>query len=74
MTEFLRCRGFEVKIASKLFANCCGINNNNMNIKAEYCLRESVLAQGREGRGFDSDPERNLKKKAIFYLVIRKSR
>jgi hypothetical protein len=45
-----------------------------MNIKAEYCLRESVLAQGREGRGFDSDPERNLKKKAIFYLVIRKSR
>jgi hypothetical protein len=46
--------------------------------KAEYSLRESVSAQGREGRGFDSDPGRNLKKKkkkkAIFYLVIRKSR
>jgi hypothetical protein len=38
----------------------------------EYSLRESVSAQGREGRGFDSDPGR--KKKAIFYLVIRKSR
>jgi hypothetical protein len=24
--------------------------------KAEYSLRESVSAQGREGRGFDSDP------------------
>jgi hypothetical protein len=32
----------------------------------EYSLRESVSAQGREGRGFDSDP-------AIFYLVIPKS-
>jgi hypothetical protein len=31
--------------------------NNN---KAEYSLRESVSAQGREGRGFDSDPGRNL--------------
>jgi hypothetical protein len=31
--------------------------------KAEYSLRESVSAQGREGRGFDSDPGRNLKKK-----------
>jgi hypothetical protein len=30
---------------------------------AEYSLRESVSAQGREGRGFDSDPGRNLKKK-----------
>jgi hypothetical protein len=39
---------------------------------AEYSLRESVSAQGREGRGFDSNPGR--KKKAIFYLVIRKSR
>jgi hypothetical protein len=29
--------------------------------KAEYSLRESVSAQGREGRGFDSDPGRNLK-------------
>jgi hypothetical protein len=29
----------------------------------EYSLRESVSAQGREGRGFDSDPRRNLKKK-----------
>jgi hypothetical protein len=28
---------------------------------AEYSLRESVSAQGREGRGFDSDPGRNLK-------------
>jgi hypothetical protein len=46
-----------------------GYNNNN---KAEYSLREFVSAQGREGRGFDSDPGR--KKKAIFYLVIRKSR
>jgi hypothetical protein len=27
--------------------------------KAEYSLRESVSAQGREGRGFDSDPGRN---------------
>jgi hypothetical protein len=27
----------------------------------EYSLRESVSAQGREGRGFDSDPGRNLK-------------
>jgi hypothetical protein len=35
-------------------------------------LRESVSAQEHEGRGFDSDPGR--KKKAIFYLVIRKSR
>jgi hypothetical protein len=26
---------------------------------AEYSLRESVSAQGREGRGFDSDPGRN---------------
>jgi hypothetical protein len=34
-------------------------NNNNNNI--EYSLRESVSAQGREGRGFDSDPGRNLK-------------
>jgi hypothetical protein len=40
----------------------------------EYSLRESVLTQGREGRRFDSDPGRHLKKKAIFYLVIRKSR
>jgi hypothetical protein len=29
--------------------------------KAEYSLRESVSAQGREGRGFDPDPGRNLK-------------
>jgi hypothetical protein len=33
-----------------------GINNIiNNNIKAEYSLREFVSAQGREGRGFDSD-------------------
>jgi hypothetical protein len=31
-------------------------------IITEYSLRESVSAQGREGRGFDSDPGRNLKK------------
>jgi hypothetical protein len=42
------------------------------NSETEYSLRESVSSQGREGRGFDSDPGR--KKKAIFYLVIRKSR
>jgi hypothetical protein len=30
-------------------------------MKSEYSLRESVSAQGREGRGFDSDPGRNLK-------------
>jgi hypothetical protein len=30
-------------------------------IETEYSLRESVSAQGREGRGFDSDPGRNLK-------------
>ncbi|KAH0814865.1 hypothetical protein GEV33_007925 [Tenebrio molitor] len=29
-------------------------------------LRESVSAQGREGRGFDSDPGRNLKKSYIL--------
>jgi hypothetical protein len=27
----------------------------------EYSLRESVSAQGREGRGFDSDPGRKKK-------------
>jgi hypothetical protein len=47
-------------------------NNNNKTYNTEYSLRESVSAQGREGREFDSDPGR--KKKAIFYLVIRKSR
>jgi hypothetical protein len=49
----------------------------NWSIKVEYSLRESVSAQGREGRGFNSDPGRNLKKKkkkTIFCLVIRKSR
>jgi hypothetical protein len=48
------------------------LNGNNNNNKEEYSLMESVSAQGREGRGFDSDP--GQKKKAIFYLVIRKSR
>jgi hypothetical protein len=38
-------------------------------IKAEYSLRESVSAQGREGRGFDSDPGR--KKKG--YILSRDS-
>jgi hypothetical protein len=47
--------------------------NDITNNIVEYSLRESVSAQGREGRGFDSDPGRK-KKKAIFYLVIRKSR
>jgi hypothetical protein len=35
-------------------------NKLKMNL-AEYSLRESVSAQGREGRGFDSDPGRNKK-------------
>jgi hypothetical protein len=38
---------------------------------SEYSLRESVSAQGREGRGFDSDPGRNLKKKG--YILSRDS-
>jgi hypothetical protein len=33
----------------------------SFNMYIEYSLRESVSAQGREGRGFDSDPGRNLK-------------
>jgi hypothetical protein len=37
----------------------------------EYSLRESVSAQRREGRGFDSDPGRNLKKKS--YILSRDS-
>jgi hypothetical protein len=37
--------------------------------KAEYSLRESVLAQGREGRGFDSDPGRKKKKKKGLYSI-----
>jgi hypothetical protein len=37
--------------------------------QAEYSLRESVSAQGREGRGFDSDPGR--KKKG--YILSRDS-
>jgi hypothetical protein len=36
---------------------------------SEYSLRESVSAQGREGRGFDSDPGR--KKKG--YILSRDS-
>jgi hypothetical protein len=36
-----------------------------------YSLRETVSAQGREGRGFDSDPRRNLKKKG--YILSRDS-
>jgi hypothetical protein len=31
--------------------------------KSEYSLRESVSAQGREGRGFDSDTGRKEKKR-----------
>ncbi|KAH0819425.1 hypothetical protein GEV33_003366 [Tenebrio molitor] len=37
---------------------------------AEYSLMESVSAQGREGRGFNSDPGRNLKK---GYILSRDS-
>jgi hypothetical protein len=37
----------------------------------EYSLRESLSAQGREGRGFDSDPGRNLKKRG--YILSRDS-
>jgi hypothetical protein len=40
---------------------------------AEYSLRESVSAQGREGRGFDSDPGRNLKFKKKGYILSRDS-
>jgi hypothetical protein len=41
---------------------------------AEYSLRESVSAQGREGRGFDSDPGRNLKKRIKKgYILSRDS-
>jgi hypothetical protein len=32
-----------------------------LSLITEYSLKESVSAQGREGRGFDSDPGRNLK-------------
>jgi hypothetical protein len=42
-----------------------------LNFKAEYSLRESVSAQGREGRGFDFDSGRNLKKKG--YILSRDS-
>jgi hypothetical protein len=34
---------------------------------------ESVSAQGREGRGFNSDPGRNLKKKKKGYILSRDS-
>ncbi|KAH0816690.1 hypothetical protein GEV33_006101 [Tenebrio molitor] len=53
-----------------------GCRLNTPLLTLEYSLRESVSAQGREGRGFDSDSGQNLKlkKKAIFCLVIRKSR
>jgi hypothetical protein len=44
-------------------------NNNIIFFLAEYRLRESVSAQGREGRGFDSDPGR--KKKG--YILSRDS-
>jgi hypothetical protein len=58
---------------------CC-IGNvthiSNALIGIEYSLRESVSAQGREGRGFDSDPGRNLKikkKKKKGYILSRDS-
>jgi hypothetical protein len=50
--SFFTCNGFRV--------GCKDYNN------AEYSLRESVSAQGCEDRGFDSDPGRNLKKKARY--------
>jgi hypothetical protein len=53
-------------------ANIYCLNIGKCTKTIEYSLRESVSTQGREGRGFDSDPWR--KKRAIFYLVIRKSR
>jgi hypothetical protein len=40
---------------------------------AEYSLRESVSAQGRESRGFDSDPGRNLKIIKKGYILSRDS-
>jgi hypothetical protein len=48
-----------MKQALKQFALVC-ISVKLVEIsQAEYSLRESVTAQGREGRGFDSDPGRN---------------
>jgi hypothetical protein len=44
------------------------ISQQRKTITSEYSLRESVSAQGREGRGFDSDPGRNLKKKKGYIL------
>jgi hypothetical protein len=54
-------QGNDVRIY--LCLHCITVNNNN---KAEYSLRESVSAQGREGRGFDSDPGR--KKKRLYSI------
>jgi hypothetical protein len=45
------------------------ILKEDFNRLVEYSLRESVSAQGREGRGFDSNPGRNLKKKG--YILSR---
>jgi hypothetical protein len=47
---------------------------NIYNDPVEYSLRESVSAKRREGRGLDSDLGRNLIKRAIFYVMTRKSR
>jgi hypothetical protein len=38
----------------------------NLTKQAEYSLRVSVSVQGREGRGFDSDPGQNKKKGYIL--------
>jgi hypothetical protein len=57
-----------------LFCTTVGLIKNNNNNRAEYSLRESVSAQGREGRGFDSDPGRNLKIiKKKGYILSRDS-
>jgi hypothetical protein len=41
-------------------------DNLQLFVKVEYNLREFVSAQGREGRRFDSDTGRNLKKSYIL--------
>jgi hypothetical protein len=57
-------------ITNVKYCSCIIINILHYQIiRAEYSLRESVSAQGREGRGFDSDPGR--KKKG--YILSRDS-
>jgi hypothetical protein len=45
------------------------MNNKQSILKAEYSLRKSVSAQGREGCGFDTDPGREKK----GYILSRDS-